>query len=203
MKKILMVALLLAAGLGAFAQEPYSIRTAAKAEAAAKVKEEATANRIDAKFGYKDIKLESHESEVIKRIKCKKVTDNSLPGAVVYAITDPAYLSIGTCETQHVFLRFFKNKLTEIAIVAAGKGPSRCILKALTENYGPETSTFGWDYTVSNVTRQNNWNGNKSFVYYSEDDTFTATKISIGSVSLIKTYREYRKTLEASNKDGL
>ncbi len=146
-----------------------------------------TFDYVDIKYGFKDIKLEEQLSEIQKRVSVKKIISSE--GLSLYDVSDPKYLSVGSCKLKRLSIGVFQNKVLSILIETGDYTGSNCLLGTLVE-------LFGEGFKSNEYIEQYAWAGKKAIIIYDENSVNNSANTFIKSIVFGAKYNEYLKKLK-------
>jgi hypothetical protein len=153
--------------------------------------EEAKWDKLDVKYGFKDIKFEMSEAEVLAKVKSVQL-DTKEPGLKKYKVLDAKYLNVGDCELSLVAFNFFDGKLMSINILTKGDLNFRCLLNSL-------NTQFGTAFKDNEYIERYSWIGKKVFAMYEQNSINYSGDFYMNSTSMSDKYTEFNKNRDKKN----
>jgi hypothetical protein len=134
-------------------------------------------DKVDSKYGFKDIKLEMKADSLLKTVKSKLIKGDKYKYAI-YQIIDPKYLKIGEYRISLLTISIVFNKVYKIEFTAPDELSSNGVYNAMVE-------LFGFPSHISkDHARKCSWNGNRAVVYFMESPLENKAEISFEAMAL-------------------
>ena len=143
------------------------------------------AQKVDKVFGFKKIRLEMPVDSLLLVAGGRHVEKDDVYD--MYEISHTEYFQFGKCRLSRVHVLTFREK---VLMISMDTRESRCMLKALTKQFGKATWT-------SKVTKTYEWKGNKALASYTEK----ANKEGLAKISIITTHLKTEVDEYESNKN--
>lgn len=143
--------------------------------------------KVDQKFGYKDIKLESNLETVIPKIKAKKLSGSNAINST-YKIEDLKYYKIGNNVLHDVSISFMNGKVHQINLIFKDTYGTD-ILSAMKELFG---DPFQSNSYIDNCM----WKGQSATAFYLENVAVGKGMVTIQSNKLESEFQAYKKTID-------
>jgi hypothetical protein len=144
-----------------------------------------TLDKLDEKFGYKDLKLEMSEDAFIKQTGAARIAGGDSVYRS-YKLSAAKYMHIDKCEVAAVQVDFYKGKLLDVIVEVKGHVNGQCTLDAL-------TAAFGMGKQDDPNVKEYSWKTKKVFMLYSMGNINGKdnSRLALSSVKLFNEYYDY------------
>ena len=150
-----------------------------------------TIDYIDVKYGYKDLKFESSESDFLKKVKAQKKEIKN-PGIIAYNILDQKYLKIGDCLLNNVEVTFVEGKLSYFRFIVLGNDKSKLLHSTM-------DGLFGKGLQMNEYIEQFYYHGKTADAVFTKSVTLDGSSFTMSSYRMREEEDNVLKKLGSKN----